>query len=305
MQTKREQELIPACDWQPWQWQAPEGFWLRGVHTVPRGLPVLHFIHGNSYCGRIYEPMWQYLTVHFDVFLHDAQGHGDSDFGGRFVGWKRSAELAKSVWQQHRGQFRNVPHIGMGHSFGGVLTSVVSAHDNDFFVRLVLLDLIIMPPRMTRIMEPLKRLGLYKFNPFAKKAKRRRSQWASAQEALTRLTGRGMFKGWSNAAMLAYVTHGMTENSDGTVSLKCNPAREAEIFSSYMPGLWKTLPQLAAPTFILYGDQTYPFVRDSLGKLGDLLPQLHVEEVAGGHCFMQETPADTAIRVREHLTRSL
>src|SRR5690554_3738620 len=94
MQTKREQELIPACDWQPWQWQAPEGFWLRGVHTVPRGLPVLHFIHGNSYCGRIYEPMWQFLYPNFDIFLLDAQGHGDSDLGGQFVGWKRSAELA-------------------------------------------------------------------------------------------------------------------------------------------------------------------------------------------------------------------
>jgi len=284
-----------AVPWQQWQWQAPEGFWLRGVHTDPRGLPVLHFIHGNSYCGRIYEPMWEFLYPHFDIFLHDAQGHGDSDLGGKFVGWKRSAELAQEVWQAHRGMWPKVPHIGLGHSFGGVLTSVIGATDASFFDRLILLDPILMPPRYLRWVEPLQNFGLYKLNPYSSRARKRRDQWPDKESALAGLTGRGMFKGWSSDAMQAYVDYGMTQTEQG-VQLKCPPSREAEIFGSYMPRLWKTLPQLQVPTHIIVGKSTYPFLFESMAKL-ESFPTIEIEEVPGGHCFMQEAPGDIAQRI--------
>lgn len=284
-----------AVPWRTWQWQAPEGFWLRGVHTEPRGLPVLHFIHGNSYCGRIYEPMWQLLYPHFDIFLHDAQGHGDSDVGGKFVGWRRSAVLAREVWQAHRGMWQNVPHIGMGHSFGGVLTSVIGATDANFFERLILLDPILMPPRYLRWVEPLQNVGLYKLNPYSGRARKRRDLWPDKQSALEGLTGRGMFKAWSPEAMHAYVNYGMNHTEQG-VQLKCPPSREAEIFGSYMPRLWKTLPQLAIPADIMFGNDSYPFLSESKAKLS-AFPTVHIETVPGGHCFMQERPTDTAQRI--------
>lgn len=286
---------VNAVPWQQWQWQAPEGFWLRGVHTKPRGLPVLHFIHGNSYCGRIYEPLWERLYLHFDIFLHDAQGHGDSDLGGKFVGWKRCAELAAEVWKNYRGMWEGVPQIGLAHSFGGVLTSVIAANDANFFERLVLLDPIFMPPRYLRWVEPLQNLGLYKLNPYSGRARKRRCQWPDKESALAGLTGRGMFKGWSDEAMHAYVDYGMNSTESG-VQLKCPPSREAEIFGSYMPKLWKKLSQLQVQTDIMYGDSTYPFLQETMAKL-EALPTVHIEIVPGGHCFMQEHPEATAERI--------
>ncbi|HLV47951.1 MAG TPA: alpha/beta hydrolase [Aliidiomarina sp.] len=286
---------MDTIPWQGWQWQAPEGFWLRGTHTQPRGLPVLHFIHGNSYCGRIYEPMWKALYPHFDIFLHDVQGHGDSDLGGKFVGWKRCAELVIAVWENYRGMWGNVPQIGMGHSFGGVLTSVIAATNAHFFERLVLLDPILMPPRYLRWVEPLQNLGLYKLNPYSGRARKRRAQWPDKESALVGLTGRGMFKGWSDDAMHAYVDYGMNSTEQG-VQLKCAPSREAEIFGSYMPRLWKTLARLETPTDIMYGSETYPFLQETMAKL-EALPTVHIEIVPGGHCFMQEHPEATAERI--------
>ncbi len=293
-------ETIP---WQQWQWQTPEGFWLRGAHTEPRGLPVLHFIHGNSYCGRIYEPMWQWLYSHFDIFLHDTQGHGDSDLGGKFVGWQRSAELACDVWKAHRGMWQNVPHIGMGHSFGGVLTSVIGATDARFFNRLILLDPIFMPQRYLRWVEPLQNLGLYKLNPYSRRACKRRDHWPDKESALASLTGRGMFKGWTDAAMHAYVDYGMDHTEHG-VQLKCPPSREAELFGSYMPKLWKTLPQLNIATDIMFGKDSYPFLSESMQRL-KAFPTVNIDIVPGGHCFMQEAPGDTAKRVIQTLSTVL
>lgn len=299
IQQEQQKTQIKTVNWQAWQWQTPEGFWLRGVHTVPRGLPVLHFIHGNSYCGRTYEPLWQELNTYFDVFLHDVQGHGDSDFGGKFVGWQRSAELASAVWHNYRQAWPQVPHIGMGHSFGGVLTSMLAVAEPDLFNRLLLLDPILMPPRYTRWVDPLQCLGVYQFNSFAKRARQRRQCWPDAASAHASLAGRGMFQGWSPQALQAYIDYGMQQTEQG-VQLKCSPQREAETFGSYMPALWRQLPQLQVPTHIIYGDKTYPFLHESMAKL-NRLQTVSSEITEGGHCFMLEQPTAIAHRIREHL----
>ena len=78
----------------PWSHESSAGFTLRGWHTPPSGKPLLHFIHGNGFCTRTYEPMLEKLAGHFDHWLCDMQGHGDSDHGGAFRGWEEEARRA-------------------------------------------------------------------------------------------------------------------------------------------------------------------------------------------------------------------
>ncbi|MCC5854184.1 MAG: alpha/beta hydrolase [Idiomarina sp.] len=292
-------------EWQTWQWLAPEGFYLRGQHTRPRGLPVLHFIHGNSYCGRTYEPLWEALYPDFDIFLHDAQGHGDSDLGGLFVGWKRSSELALAAWKALREPWQGCPQIGIGHSFGGVLTSRIFAKHPSVFDAVVLLDPIIFTPSMLRWMAPLRVMGIYGLNPYAKRAKKRRDRWPSMEEARSSLEDRGMFKGWQPDALDAYVQHGMKADRQGQWKLKCKPSREAEIFSSYMPGVWRYLLGMRGQVHVIYGRETYPFVRESMRRWQRLSNVPQVSEMPGGHCFMQEHPAAVAAEVRSKLNSYL
>lgn len=54
-------------------------------------------------------------------------------------------------------------------------------------------------------------------------------------------------------------------------------------------------------TRVLYGDRTYPFVAKSVARWCSLNPQVSAHAVVGGHCFMQEDPADAAERVRDFL----
>ena len=62
-----------------WSHSCSAGFTLRGWRSEPSGKPLLHFLHGNGFCGRAYEPMLRHLARDFDLWLCDVQGHGDSD----------------------------------------------------------------------------------------------------------------------------------------------------------------------------------------------------------------------------------
>lgn len=287
---------------QSWSYACSEGFTLRGWHTPPSGKPLLHFLHGNGFCGRAYEPMLQHLAEHFDLWLCDAQGHGDSDHGGTFVGWNRSAELAVEAFEAGRGIFGDVPRYALGHSFGGVLTSLILARHPELFRRAVLLDPVLFTPNMMRIKVVLGALGLYeRYNEKAKRARARRNHWADADEARNRLRGRGIFKNWDESALIAYVTNAMQPHPDGGLQLKCNPSREAEVFSTAPKGLWRQLKRVRTPCTLIHGQDSYPFVLDSARRLPRINACVQARAVEGGHCFMQERPQPTARLVQDYL----
>lgn len=289
--------------WQTWEWQTPQGFLLKGVHTPPSGKPVLYFTHGNSYCGLVYLPLWERLSAHFDIFLHDAQGHGDSEEGGRFVGWSTCASYLDHVWQAHKERFGDVPVIGMGHSFGAVLTLIAATRHPQLFSHVVALDPILLPPRLSCLVDILQTLHLYPRNPYAKRAKKRRMTWASIDSARTNLMGRGMFHGWKSQALEAYLHHAMEQKEEGLV-LKCPPRIEAAIFGSYMPQVWRKLSKLTTPTLAVFGHQSYPFLKESEKKIGNLACA-QTSYVSGGHCFMLEHPEQTAALVQKQLAEFL
>lgn len=129
---------------------------------------AIHFLHGNGYCGLSYAPLLEHLGAHFDLFLSDIQGHGDSDHGGRFVGWSRSAEYALEAWHAHQHQFGEVRVFAVGHSFGSVLVALMLARAPDAFDRAVMLDPVLFPPAMIGLMALSDVIGLYSRNPARK-----------------------------------------------------------------------------------------------------------------------------------------
>lgn len=286
----------------PWTHSTSAGFTLRGWHSSPSGKPLLHFLHGNGFCGRTYAPLLEALAVDFDLWLCDIQGHGDSDHGGRFLGWNRNAELAIEAFEAGRGIFGEVPRVAVGHSFGGVLTSLILAHHPRLFARAVLLDPVIFTPAMIGVMAFSEVLGLHRRTTMASRARARRSHWPDREAAWRGLHGRGIFKGWTDEALRGYVDHAIRVVDNGA-ELKCRPSREAEIFSSFPKRLWPSLQRIATPTLILHGQGSYPFVAKSVARLTALNGHVSAQVVDGGHCFMQEFPEASASRCADFLLR--
>jgi len=286
----------------PWSHESSEGFTLRGWRSPASGKPLLHFLHGNGFCCLAYEPLLMRLGEHYDVWLSDVQGHGDSDHGGVFRGWNRTAALAVEAFEAGRGEYGEVPRYALGHSFGGVLTGLILAARPDMFERAVLLDPVLFSRRMIGVMGAAALVGLHRRHALARKAASRRSHWPDREAATASLQGRGIFKGWSDAALQAYVDHALGECGEGVV-LKCRPSREVEIFSSFPARMWSQLAAIQAPTLVLYGEATYPFVPRSVQRLAAINPKVTARQVPGGHCFMQEDPAMAAEQVADFLLR--
>lgn len=288
----------------PWTHATPEGFCLRGWHSPPRGKPLLHFLHGNSFCGRVYEPMLAPLSDDFDLWLSDVQGHGDSDHGTRFLGWNRNADLAMEALRAQGQAFAHVPHVAVGHSFGGVLTSLILGERAHRFERAVLLDPVLFPPAMLLGMSMAELTGMTRHTPLARAARKRRHHWASREEARTLLHPKGTYKGWSDEAMQAFVTHALKASPDGGVELKCRPSREAEVFSTAPDRLWTLLGRVTTPTLVLHAANSFPFVKEAVVRWQGLNDSVTAQEVQGGHCFMQEEPAQAARTLRAYLLGS-
>jgi pimeloyl-ACP methyl ester carboxylesterase len=284
----------------PWSHASSAGFTLRGWHSPASGKPVLHFLHGNGYCGRVYQPLLEHLAEDFDLWLCDVQGHGDSDHGGRFHGWNRSAELALEAFAEGRARFAEAPVFALGHSFGGVLSSLMLAQQPQLFQRAVLLDPVLFSPAMIGVMALSDVVGLGRLNTLASKARKRRRQWPDRDAAYASLHGRGMFRGWTEAAFVAYIEHALGDTEQG-VQLKCRPSREADIFGSYPKRLWPSLAKVVTPTEVIYGQRSYPFVAKSVARWCASNPHVRAQVVDGGHCFMQEQPTATAERVANFL----
>jgi len=229
-----------------------------------------------------------------------SRGHGDSDHGGAFRGWNRTAALAVEAFEAGRGEYGEVPRYAVGHSFGGVLTGLMLASQPGLFARAVLLDPVLFSRRMIGVMGAAALVGLHRRHALARKAASRRSHWPDRESARASLHGRGIFKGWTDAALQAYVEHAIGDCGEGVV-LKCRPSREVEIFSSFPSRMWAQLVSIQAPTLVLHGEHTYPFVPHSVQRLASLNPAVSARQVPGGHCFMQEDPAMAAQQVLDYL----
>ena len=283
-----------------WEKQRSAGHRVSGYHSEPSGRPVIHFVHGNGYNGLVYWPLLRRLHEHYDLFISDIQGHGESEANGRFKGWNQTSLTCEEAWRDYRHLWPDQPHYGLGHSFGGIMTAFMMARDPALFSRSVLLDPIIFSPRMLFVMKVGTFLGLWQRNAFARKTRERRSHWPDRRTAYEALEGRGMCRGGEAEALQSYVDFALKDTGEG-VELKCPAALEAEIFSGFPRGLWRTLKQVKTPTHVVYGDSTYDFVQESVARWDGFNEWVSTEQVPGGHCFMQQSPDDTAKRVLKAL----
>ena len=290
---------LPAADFLQatiaWQSQAGTGPTLRG-RRVDNGRPLIHFLHGNGFCGGVYWPFLRGLLPDYALFCHDLEGHGASDAPARYSGTPAIiARVPQIIDEQCAG---NAPMIGLGHSFGAAVTLAVAAQRPDLFRALVLLDPILIPTAAWLGIKLASRLDR---NPMANAARRRRDRWASRDEVLDKLRGRGIYRGWREDALASFVDHATRDDGDARV-LCCPRTLEASIFENPVYP-WRLIRRVSCPVLFLYGESSYPFLPRAARLAARLNPNITVRTQPGGHCFMQEDPERAAAEVRDFLRR--
>jgi len=263
------------------------------------GRPVdLVFVHANGFNAMTYRSILAPLGDRLHVVAIDQQGHGRSP--------QRVPTASRDSWLLFRDdlvavidQLGDHPLLLSGHSMGGTASVLASAVRPDRVKGLALFDPVIMAEDMGRRVASGE-APAFSDSPLAIGAAKRRSVFASRDEAFSRYRGRGAFTTWPDEALTDYLADGLRDRPDGEVELSCAPDWEAANFSSHAHDAWAPLHAVRAPTTILRAEQGSTCSAASAEPFVDANPKFTVETIPGTTHFL---PIERPDLVRETILR--
>ena len=211
--------------------------------------PVL-LSHATGFHGRVFDPVAEHLHASHHCYSFDYRGHGDSslpqDWKANWSGYRDDAlAVSRVITAAHSA----TPIIGAGHSMGGSALVMAAFREPELFRALVLYEPIIFPPQV--------RVGITNTgvpSPLANGARRRRSTFASFDEAISNYSSKPPLNVMRSDALRAYVMHGFRAQHDG-ISIKCSPEHEARTYEmGAIHETWNDLPKLRVPVWLVSGE---------------------------------------------------
>ena len=192
------------------------------VHDLGGDGPPLVLAHATGFHGRVWEPLAAHLTG-FHLWSIDMRAHGDSDAPrDRPLEWYGFADDVLSVID---GIGLEKPY-GVGHSKGAASLLLAEQARPGTFTALYLYEPVVVPTDNVAGHNP--------DNPLSNGARRRRDTFDSLDAAYENYASKPPFSTLHPEVLRVYVDYGFTQNVDGTVSLKCRPENEAEVYAHGM-----------------------------------------------------------------------
>lgn len=229
--------------------------------------PTLHFSHANGIPVVAYEPLIHELARDWRVL---GLGHrGQLGGVGEIRTWRSLSHDLEAFLEEKAVK----PVYGVGHSIGAVVSMFAAARRPDMFSSLVMIDPVLLSPRIVMMIRLARLFGVKARSPLSKRARGRRNGWGSKEEAFEFFKGKGMFHGWREDFLRAYVDNGLFQApfGDGFVLL-CPPEVEAQGFENYSPDVWSWPARIKIPTLIVQGERSDVLSKECFEKFQKLCP---------------------------------
>ena len=189
------------------------------VHDLGGDGPPLVLVHATGFHGRVWEPLASNLTG-YHCWSIDMRAHGDSTAPvDRPLEWQGFADDILAVVDA-LGLDRP---FGVGHSKGGASLLLAEQHRPGTFRALYLYEPVVMTPEHAT--------GRPTENVLSAGALRRRDTFDSHDHAFENYASKPPFSSLDPHALRLYVDHGFALTDDGSVTLKCRPEHEAEVYA--------------------------------------------------------------------------
>lgn len=193
------------------------------------------------------------------------------------------------------------PAFLVGHSLGGILSTIVASRRPDLVRGLVLLDAPLIAGWRAHSLRVMKATGLMKRVSPGRVAQRRRREWPSREAVQAHFAAKAAFARWDPSVLADYVAAGFEEHAGKTV-LAFRREIEARIYDTlphHVGTLLKRHP-LKCPVGFLAGNQSVEMRRGGVVASRALAgPNFHWVE--GSHLFPMERPQQTAQAVLDLL----
>lgn len=220
------------------------------VHDLGGEGPPLLLAHATGFHGRVWEPLATHLTD-FHRWSIDMRAHGDSDApADRPLEWYGFADDVLSVIDA----LGLEKPFGVGHSKGAASLLLAEQARPGTFSALYLYEPVVVPEDFVTDRNP--------DNPLSNGARRRRDTFESFDAAFENYASKPPFNSLHPEVLRVYVDHGFNQNPDGTVSLKCLPENEADVYAHGMSHhAFAALHEVSCPVTIAVGvEDTVPAV---------------------------------------------
>lgn len=251
---------------------------------------IIYFAHANGFPVGCYQQLLDVLAVDFELSYIEKLAHNraypvDNN-------WQSSAaEMIDFIEQQC-----DRPVIGLGHSFGALITLQAAIKRPDLFSQIIMLDpplmmgygaLIIYFAKLFKRMERITPAG---------QTSRRRQKWDSLDAAFGDLRGKKLFAGFSDEALMLYIKTATAEVENGARQLTYSVQVESDIFRTMPTNFECQRRKLPMPATLIYGTQTEVF-KMNYGKRLQKLYGVKLTPSIGGHMLPLEFPLDTAASI--------
>lgn len=279
------------------------------VTGVEFGSPVLPvaalWLHATGFNAMTYQSILAPLGLRTRVAAIDLRGHGRNT---------TTANPPYPSWSVH---VRDVikwldKHCSSGlvlggHSMGGCVAAMVAAKRPDLVKGLVLADPVILAPSFYRRKHLLPLPS--RPSPMARAAKRRRTTFTSASEALDRYKEKQAFKSWREPFLSDYLLDGLDRTDDlgdlpgeQTWELLCTPKWEAATFQAQRNRPWSAIKKIRRkkiPLTILRPSSGSVMSNKTAERIQKMVPAAQLKTIRGATHFL---PMEVPYTVRDELS---
>lgn len=252
--------------------------------------PDIVFIHATGFNARTYRKLLEPLGEKFHVLALDARGHGRTTLPHKlfsYTSWKRHRDDLIAVLEHF-----TAPVTLAGHSMGATISLLAAGVRTDLVSGLALIEPVILPAAGYAFSQlPLAPLVQRHLMPLARGAMRRRNRFASPEEAVAALTGRGVFRSFPPEVIADYLGDGLVEDRKGGFRLACAPAFEAATYTAQRHDPWGALRRVTDPLVLLRAERGSTISEAAMHHVAAIKADARVATVEGaGHMLPMERP---------------
>lgn len=248
---------------------------------------TINFAHANGFPAASYRQLFEQLPDSVNVMAKSMYGH-EPQFPISHNWQNQIQEMAQYI-EANASQ----PVVGIGHSFGALLTLLTSIARPDLFKGLILIE----PPAFTgmraRAIQLLKFVRLLDKVPPAQMAMNRRNGWSKEEDLVAYFRSKPLFREFSNQAIADYVSSVMVEKN-GHYFLSFQPRVEADIFLNVPHHLRKLRGKNTLPATLVTAAKGGVVNQSGIHRLCRYFQLNHQVFHGGGHLFPMEKPKATA-----------
>jgi pimeloyl-ACP methyl ester carboxylesterase len=252
--------------------------------------PVIHLSVANGFPPQTYKPLLDPLTRGHRIISALPRALWSSPPPPESLrSWRQIADdILTSIREREISDL-----VAIGHSMGAVASTQAAIVEPGRFKALILLEPTFLPFQFVAYAGLMRALGQMRRFPLVKGALRRRSQFASVEEAYSYWRGKALFGDWRDDVLRLYAESITRPSPAGGVELAWSRRWEAQYYRKVILLWQRQVAKLRGllPVLAIQGSLTDTFQDVPVRAFHRLVPDATIARIEGhGHLFPHSAP---------------